>query len=75
MYLITDDEERTVLALCQAYHKLKELGWKDIGDFEPGKDFGFSRIGTISRHRAWQPAACRMRVRSGRGREYPLRRA
>jgi hypothetical protein len=41
MYLITDEEEKAVLAICQAYTRLKKLGWKDIADFTPDeKDFG-----------------------------------
>ena len=42
MYLVpNDEEENAALAMCQAYHRLKELGWKDIADFTPDeKDFG-----------------------------------
>jgi hypothetical protein len=41
MYLITDEEEKAVLAMSQVYTRLKELGWKDIADFIPDeKDFG-----------------------------------
>jgi hypothetical protein len=41
MYLITDEENEATLALCQAYHRLKHLGWKDIADFEPKDDAPF----------------------------------
>jgi hypothetical protein len=41
MSLITPEEGLAVLAMCQAYHRLIELGWRDIADFEPDvKDFG-----------------------------------
>jgi hypothetical protein len=41
MHLITDEEEKAVLDMAQAYHRLKQLGWKDIADFTPDeKEFG-----------------------------------
>jgi len=33
MYLITEEEQLAVLAMHQAYQRLKELGWQDIVEF------------------------------------------
>jgi len=41
MYLITDEEKEATLALCQAYHRLKAVGRKNIVDFEPKDDAPF----------------------------------
>jgi hypothetical protein len=35
VYLITTEEEQAALDLCRAYTRLKELGLKDIAEFEP----------------------------------------
>ena len=35
MYLMTEEEELAALSMCQGYLRLKELGWKNIAEFEP----------------------------------------
>ena len=35
MYLMTEEEELAALSMCQGYLRLKELGWRNIAEFEP----------------------------------------